>query len=141
MQIKFYYNYTDKVWWICKDFNHNYQMAPKQRVYYHKRHMKACPYCKGLRQEKLHFFEIIGNFINEVPYNKVQNIYFCSLKFSTFNENKVHKSLFFEEIFFNIWRERRCYFFPQLHLIPSTPSSLILNSSIVLFRSINIAMP
>ena len=49
-------SYSDKVWWICKDCNHKYQMTPKQRIYYQKRHMKSCPHCKGLRQKKRHFF-------------------------------------------------------------------------------------
>jgi RNase P subunit RPR2 len=47
---------SDKVWWICKVCNHKYQMSPKQRIYYQKRHMKSCPHCKGLRQKKKHFF-------------------------------------------------------------------------------------
>ncbi len=47
---------SDNVWWICKDCNHKYQMTPKQRIYFQKRHMKSCPHCKGLRQKKRHFF-------------------------------------------------------------------------------------
>ncbi len=49
-------NSIDKVWWNCIDCNHKYHMSPKQRVYYQKRYMTSCPYCKGLRQKKRHFF-------------------------------------------------------------------------------------
>jgi len=46
----------DTVWWICKECNHKYYMSPKQKVYFQKRSMTSCPYCKGLRQKKSHFF-------------------------------------------------------------------------------------
>lgn len=48
-------NYYKKVWWICKECGYKYQMSPKQRVYYQKRHMKSCLFCKGLRQKKIHY--------------------------------------------------------------------------------------
>ena len=48
-------NYLHDVWWICKDCNKKYLMTTKRKLYYQKRHMKSCPYCKGLRQKKRHF--------------------------------------------------------------------------------------
>lgn len=47
--------YSKKVWWLCNKCGYKYQMSPKQRVYYQKRHMKSCPFCKGLRQKKIHY--------------------------------------------------------------------------------------
>lgn len=49
-------NLVENVWWNCNECNHKYYMSPKQRVYYQKRNMTSCPYCKGLRQKKRHFF-------------------------------------------------------------------------------------
>ena len=48
--------YADSVWWICKICNRNYEMSPKRKIYFQMRHMKSCPYCKGLRPKKVHFF-------------------------------------------------------------------------------------
>lgn len=47
--------YPEEVWWTCS-CGKNYKMSPKKRVYYLKRHMKACPYCKGRRRKKYRHF-------------------------------------------------------------------------------------
>lgn len=45
-----------KVWWICEDNpSHHYQLSPQKLLYYRKRHMKSCPYCKGYRRKRRHF--------------------------------------------------------------------------------------
>lgn len=44
------------VWWFClENDKHKYRMSPKQLLYYRKRRMKSCPYCKGRRRKKRHF--------------------------------------------------------------------------------------
>lgn len=48
-------NTRKKVWWICQN-KHKYLMPISMRVYYQKRNLKACPYCKGLRQKKEYYF-------------------------------------------------------------------------------------
>ena len=49
-------NYNGKVWWFCRNnSSHKYIMSPKQRLYFQKRHMESCTYCKGLRRKKRHF--------------------------------------------------------------------------------------
>lgn len=49
-------SYNENVWWKCSNNQaHHYQMSPKRRVYFHKRHKESCPYCKGLRRKKEHF--------------------------------------------------------------------------------------
>lgn len=48
--------YSDSVWWNCDICGTKYFMSPKQRIYYQNRHMKSCPYCKGLRRKKKYFF-------------------------------------------------------------------------------------
>jgi len=45
----------EEVWWTC-ECGKNYKMSPKKRLYYQKRHMKACPYCKGRRRKKYRHF-------------------------------------------------------------------------------------
>ena len=47
--------YSQEVWWTC-ECSKNYKMSPKKRLYYLKRHMKACPYCKGRRRKKHRHF-------------------------------------------------------------------------------------
>ena len=46
--------YNKIVYWKCDNCNvhYIYKMTPKMRLYYEKRKMKACPYCKGLRQKR-----------------------------------------------------------------------------------------
>lgn len=51
-------SYPDEVWWTCS-CGKNYKMSPKKRVYYLKRHMKACPYCKRRRRKKYRHFKKI----------------------------------------------------------------------------------
>ena len=48
--------YSKDVWWSCRDCKTKYLMSPKKRLYYQRRHMKSCPYCKGLRRKKRYFF-------------------------------------------------------------------------------------
>ena len=49
-------NYNEKVWWFCKNNKeHKYQASPKQRIYFKKRKMEPCTYCKGRRRKKRHF--------------------------------------------------------------------------------------
>ena len=48
-------SYSNDVWWTCA-CGKNYKMSPKKRAYYLKRHMKACPYCKGRRRKKYRYF-------------------------------------------------------------------------------------
>ena len=45
-----------EVWWNCKTCNTRYLMSPKKKLYYQHRHMKSCPYCKGLRRKKKYFY-------------------------------------------------------------------------------------
>ena len=47
--------YSEAVWWTC-ECGKTYKMSPKKRLYYQKRHMKACPYCKGRRRKKYRHF-------------------------------------------------------------------------------------
>lgn len=47
--------YPEEVWWTC-ECGKNFKMSPKKRLYYLKRHMKACPYCKGRRRKKYRHF-------------------------------------------------------------------------------------
>ena len=49
-------NNNINVWWICKDCNKRYSLSVKKKLYYNKRHMKSCTYCKGLRRKKKYFF-------------------------------------------------------------------------------------
>ena len=48
--------YSKDVWWDCKYCKTKYLMSPKKKIYYQYRHMKSCPYCKGLRRKKKYFF-------------------------------------------------------------------------------------
>lgn len=48
--------YAYNVWWICKECKKRYLMSPKRKLYYQKRHMKSCVYCKGLRRKKKYYF-------------------------------------------------------------------------------------
>lgn len=49
-------NCNEKVWWFCdNNKEHKYLIAPKQRLYFHKRHIESCTYCKGYRRKKRHF--------------------------------------------------------------------------------------
>ena len=47
--------YPEEVWWTC-ECGKTFKMSPKKRLYYLKRHIKACPYCKGRRRKKYHYF-------------------------------------------------------------------------------------
>lgn len=47
--------YPDEVWWTC-ECGKNYKMSPKKRLYYLRRKMKSCPYCKGRRRKKYRHF-------------------------------------------------------------------------------------
>lgn len=47
--------YSEEVWWTC-ECGKNYKMSPQKRLYYQKRNMKSCPYCKGRRRKKYRFF-------------------------------------------------------------------------------------
>lgn len=47
--------YPEEVWWTC-ECGKNYKMSPKKRMYYQKRNMKSCPYCKGRRRKKHYNF-------------------------------------------------------------------------------------
>ena len=47
--------HSEEVWWIC-NCGKSYKMSPKKRLYYQKRHMKSCPYCKGRRRKKYRHF-------------------------------------------------------------------------------------
>jgi rubrerythrin len=48
--------YSKDVWWNCKHCKTKYLMSLKKKIYYQFRHMKSCPYCKGLRRKKKYFF-------------------------------------------------------------------------------------
>ena len=48
--------YSKDVWWSCKVCKSKYLMSPKRKIYFQRRHMKSCPYCKGLRRKKKYFF-------------------------------------------------------------------------------------
>lgn len=48
--------YQREVWWNCKQCSTKYLMSPKKKVYFQHRHMKSCPYCKGLRRKKKYFY-------------------------------------------------------------------------------------
>ncbi len=48
--------YSKDVWWDCKNCKTKYLMSPNKKIYYQYRHMKSCPYCKGLRRKKKYFF-------------------------------------------------------------------------------------
>lgn len=47
--------YPEEVWWTC-ECGKNYKMSPKKRMYYQKRNMKSCPYCKRRRRKKHYNF-------------------------------------------------------------------------------------
>jgi len=47
--------YSEDVWWTC-ECGKNYKMSPQKRLYYQKRNMKSCPYCKGRRRKKYRHF-------------------------------------------------------------------------------------
>ena len=48
---------TERVWWICENNpSHKYQLSPKQKIMYQKRHMESCSICKGRRRKRHHFF-------------------------------------------------------------------------------------
>ena len=47
--------YTDEVWWTC-ECGKSYKMSPQKRLYYQKRNIKSCPYCKGRRRKKYRHF-------------------------------------------------------------------------------------
>ncbi|MCT4457730.1 zinc-ribbon domain-containing protein [Lactiplantibacillus paraplantarum] len=40
---------TVQVWWYCAD------NSAHKLLYYKKRNMKSCPYCKGRRRKKRHY--------------------------------------------------------------------------------------
>lgn len=47
---------SNKVWWKCQKCSKSYQMSPKRMIYFQKRNMVTCTYCKGLRIKKKYFF-------------------------------------------------------------------------------------
>jgi len=44
------------VWWICKECHKHYSLSVNKKLYYQKRRMKSCSYCKGRRRKKKYFF-------------------------------------------------------------------------------------
>lgn len=44
------------VWWKCKTCGRKYEMSPRQKVLFDKRHMKSCVFCKGNRRKLKRFF-------------------------------------------------------------------------------------
>ena len=49
-------NFNKPVWWNCKTCGRRYELSPKMKVLYEKRHMKSCKYCKGNRRKRKHFY-------------------------------------------------------------------------------------
>ncbi len=48
-------SYQKTVWWKCKDCGRRYELSPKRKLLFQKRHMKSCTYCKGNRRKLRHF--------------------------------------------------------------------------------------
>lgn len=48
-------NCITPVWWTCPVCAHDYNCSPKQRIFYQKRNMDACTFCKGLRRKERHY--------------------------------------------------------------------------------------
>ena len=48
-------NYSVPLWWNCPKCGEHYLCSPKKRLYYQKRHMESCTYCKGYRRKRRHF--------------------------------------------------------------------------------------
>ena len=48
--------FGEDVWWNCSKCGYDYQMSPKNRYVYEKRHKISCPKCKGLRRKVRYFF-------------------------------------------------------------------------------------
>ncbi|MBO6139718.1 MAG: zinc-ribbon domain-containing protein [Agathobacter sp.] len=49
-------SYPKTVWWKCKECGRKYELSPKAKLLFEKRHMKSCKYCKGNRRKMHHFF-------------------------------------------------------------------------------------
>ena len=49
-------SYSKIVWWKCKDCGRRYELSPKAKLLFEKRHMKSCRFCKGNRRKMHHFF-------------------------------------------------------------------------------------
>ena len=49
-------SYAKTVWWKRKDCGRRYELSPKAKLLFEKRHMKSCRYCKGTRRKMQHFF-------------------------------------------------------------------------------------
>ena len=47
--------YNEPLWWNCPKCGETYLCSPKKRLYYQKRHMESCTYCKGYRRKRRHF--------------------------------------------------------------------------------------
>lgn len=49
-------NSTEDIWWKCSECGTKYKMSPQKRLYYQKRKMKSCTFCKGRRRKKYYHF-------------------------------------------------------------------------------------
>ncbi|MBQ3601968.1 MAG: zinc-ribbon domain-containing protein [Lachnospiraceae bacterium] len=47
--------YSEPLWWNCPKCGETYLCSPQKRLYYQKRHMESCTYCKGYRRKRRHF--------------------------------------------------------------------------------------
>ena len=48
-------NSSVKAWWKCPDCGRKYYQTIKAHMNFLHRHQKSCPYCKGRRQDPVHF--------------------------------------------------------------------------------------
>ncbi len=49
-------NYKNNVWWQClNNEKHRCKNSPKSMVYYKKRSMESCPFCKGRRRKRKYY--------------------------------------------------------------------------------------
>lgn len=47
--------YNKVVWWECPKCKQLYRCSPQKILYYEKRHMESCSFCKGYRRKQRHF--------------------------------------------------------------------------------------
>lgn len=47
--------YQKNVWWKCQICGRKYELSPKKKVLYQKRHMKSCTFCRGNRRKLKHY--------------------------------------------------------------------------------------
>lgn len=47
--------YNKVVWWECPNCKQLYRCSPQKILYYEKRHMESCSFCKGYRRKQRHF--------------------------------------------------------------------------------------